>query len=82
MELLIVPGFWIGIGVLVKVFCPAFVPYLGIAKRTINELVELHKRSEEANNLIGRRAVDAGFVNAAKALGATESGGFGREEER
>jgi hypothetical protein len=53
-------------GALVARFIPGWVPVFGIAKKVIEELVELHRRNQIPNEDIKKEAEKAGLKNAAK----------------
>jgi len=61
-------GFWTALGIAVKIFAPAWVPFLGIGKKVTEELIELHNKSSVPNATIKAEAFKLGLKNAGKEL--------------
>lgn len=61
-------GFWSVIGIAVKAFCPAAIPFLGVGKKVTEELIELHNKSSVPNATIKAEAHKEGMKAAAKVL--------------
>lgn len=59
---------WTVIGLAVKAWCPAAIPFLGAAKKVQQELIELHHEAEEHDTDIFKRAFAKGKKGAVKAL--------------
>jgi len=60
--------FWAIVGLAVKAWCPAAIPFLGAAKKAQQELIDLHHEAEEHDTDIFKRAFDKGKKEAVKAL--------------
>ena len=60
--------FWAIIGLVVKTWAPAAIPFLGAAKKLEQELIELHHEAQEQNTDIFKRAIEKGKKEAVKAL--------------
>ena len=53
-------------GLLAKHFYPAIIPFMGPAEKVIKELIDLHDKSDEPNNIIIDRAVNQKVKNLLK----------------
>ena len=62
------PATWAILGILVKTFAPAAVPFLGAGKKLVKELIELHDYSDRPNVEIKAQAIDLELHTAAKHL--------------
>lgn len=59
---------WLIIGILVKTFAPSWIPILGIGKKLVEELTELHEKSATPNKAIKKDAEQLGLKVAANLL--------------
>lgn len=60
--------FWAIVGILAKSFAPAWVPFLGAAKKAIDELSALHHEADEPDEQIVNRALATGKREAARVI--------------
>lgn len=62
------PITWALIGIAVKSYCPAAIPWLGAGKKLTDELIELHDNRKTRNPTIIADAHKAGLKKAAVML--------------
>lgn len=60
------PATWALLGIVLKTFCPASIPFLGAGKKLVLELTELHEKNERPNYKIKKDAADLGLSIAQK----------------
>lgn len=56
------------VGIIIERFAPQWIPFIGIGKKIIKELVELHDRNEKPNVNILVDAKQAGLNRAVKEI--------------
>jgi len=68
LEIIQHPAVWMVLGMAAKAIFPASVPFLGMGRKLVEELTELHEKSEVKNETIKEEAAKAGLTLATKQL--------------